>query len=101
MNELFLGFLSGGTHFTLLDLTYRSERGSLLLHPSRVYHAGMEIDAGKRYILVGFVQVHRTNFGYADNLFLSLVGPGAPFFALELSLEEVWCSGSMHGASGG
>eukprot|EP01035_Chromulina_nebulosa_P024894 gene24894-32432_t len=51
------GFLSGGTHFTLLDLTYRSERGSLLLHPSRVYHAGMEIDAGKRYILVGFVQV--------------------------------------------
>eukprot|EP01037_Dinobryon_pediforme_P022198 gene22198-23269_t len=51
------GFLSGGTHFTLLDLTYRPDRGSLLTHPSRVYHAGAEIEGGRRYLLVGFVQV--------------------------------------------
>lgn len=76
-----------------------------MLHPSRVYHAGKEIDAGKRYILVGFVQVGtylKLKLGQANYGFLSyIIGQGTSPCSMELSLEEVWCSGSMHGASGG
>jgi hypothetical protein len=53
-------FEGGGTHLTLLDEVLRPRKGSLVLHPSRVYHAGASITAGRRYLLVGFVQLRGT-----------------------------------------
>jgi len=67
MYSIDMGFTQGGTHFTLLDECFRPEQGSLLTHPSRVFHAGVEIDYGKRYILVGFVQLQR--YPYTKSLF--------------------------------
>eukprot|EP01038_Epipyxis_sp_PR26KG_P013802 gene13802-18512_t len=57
-NNKFDGYYGGGTHFILSNETIQIEKGSLLLHPSRLYHGGESITSGKRYILVGFVKVN-------------------------------------------
>jgi hypothetical protein len=52
-------FTGGGTAFSLSPNTVlRIPQGSLLAHPSRTPHAGVSIDKGTRYLLVGFVH-HR------------------------------------------
>ena len=50
-------FEGGGTRFALLDKVLKLEIGSIMVHPSRIYHSGIEVSKGKRYIMVGFVQV--------------------------------------------
>jgi hypothetical protein len=50
-------FRGGGTYFVGLNDTLQVSLGSMLAHPSKLYHAGAEITEGRRYILVGFVNV--------------------------------------------
>lgn len=78
-----MGFSQGGTHFTLLDETYRPAQGSLLTHPSRVFHAGQEIEYGRRYILVGFVQLKR--YPHTWNLFWRKFGAVARFMVVHVA----------------
>jgi hypothetical protein len=55
-------FQGGGTRFVISDRIENINRGSMLGHESGVYHAGHPITSGKRYILVGFVNI-RSRFG--------------------------------------
>ena len=52
-------FSGGGTYFPLLNETVQLDSGAMLIHLSRLYHAGAEVLSGKRYILVGFVNIKR------------------------------------------
>jgi hypothetical protein len=38
---------------------YEHNKGELLIHPGKILHAGNEITRGVRYLLVGFINVHR------------------------------------------
>ena len=45
----------GRTHFPVFNETINIAQGEVLYHPSRLLHEGVQINAGTRYILVGFV----------------------------------------------
>lgn len=47
-------FSGGGTYFESDGAVYRTSRGVGVLHSALVRHAGYPIDAGTRYVLVGF-----------------------------------------------
>jgi hypothetical protein len=47
----------GGTKFYLSERVETNYIGSLMLHNSRVYHEGIKITKGRRYIIVGFVNI--------------------------------------------
>ena len=49
-------FDGGGTYFDD-GLTCRLNKGELLLHSSQIKHSGLPITKGKRYLLVGFLNV--------------------------------------------
>lgn len=49
------GFSGGGTYFEATAHTSRPPRGAALAHNGHLRHCGMEITAGERYLLVGFV----------------------------------------------
>ena len=49
-------FEGGGTYFDD-GLTCRLNKGELLLHSSQIKHSGLPITKGKRYLLVGFMNV--------------------------------------------
>ena len=50
-------FQGGGTYFAHLDALLKpSQRGTAILHDSKALHAGVEITAGTRIVLVGFVE---------------------------------------------
>lgn len=55
---VFDGYKGGGTRFHHADEPLSSPKGSLLVFPSRLYHEGLEVTEGVRYIIVGFVNVH-------------------------------------------
>lgn len=48
-------YAGGGTHFPVFNETVNIAQGEVLYHPSRVLHEGVQLSAGRRYILVGFV----------------------------------------------
>lgn len=48
-------FSGGGTYFKHVDETVLLEQGDALIHDSRLEHAGMEVTAGQRIVLVGFI----------------------------------------------
>ena len=49
-------FEGGGTYFDD-GLTSKTEQGDLLIHSSKIKHGGNPITKGKRYLLVGFVNL--------------------------------------------
>jgi hypothetical protein len=49
-------FEGGGTYFDD-GLTSYSEQGDILIHSSRIKHAGLPITKGTRYLLVGFLNI--------------------------------------------
>ena len=49
-------FEGGGTYFDD-GLTCRLNKGDMLLHSSQIKHSGLPITKGKRYLLVGFMNV--------------------------------------------
>lgn len=49
-------FEGGGTYFDD-GLTSHSEQGDLLIHSSKIKHSGLSITKGKRYLLVGFLNI--------------------------------------------
>lgn len=49
-------FEGGGTYFDD-GLTSYSEQGDLLIHSSKIKHSGLAITKGKRYLLVGFLNI--------------------------------------------
>lgn len=49
----------GGTYFDD-GLTVKINQGDLLIHNSRVKHSGLPITMGKRYLLVGFINIKLT-----------------------------------------
>lgn len=54
------GYAGGGTQFSILQEQHTVislPRGGILTHPSGLYHSGNAITKGKRYVLVGFVNV--------------------------------------------
>jgi hypothetical protein len=54
-------FEGGGTYFDHpLNYTRQIEQGSVLVHSGRRRHAGVEITAGIRFLLVGFIDEHRS-----------------------------------------
>jgi hypothetical protein len=57
-------FDGGGTMIYLNDIEnkgtlYEHNKGDLLIHPGKILHAGNEITKGVRYLLVGFIKLHR------------------------------------------
>lgn len=60
--SLLTSFTGGGTYVCLANKVLQIKQGALLMHPSRLYHAGAEINHGVRYILVGFVNVDIYSF---------------------------------------
>lgn len=66
-------FSGGGVEFDLLPQPLRANRGSVVMHPSKLLHRGVDVTAGKRYVLVGFVTV-------GDDAVLTLGNspPGSP-----------------------
>ena len=56
-------FRGGGTHFSLTGDGVVLPQGQLLSHPSGLFHAGRGVQAGQRYIVVGFVRVRRYTWG--------------------------------------
>ncbi len=53
-------FEGGGTYFSFDNKLYEIEMGDCLVHDSRLLHAGKKITKGKRFILVGFVDICST-----------------------------------------
>jgi hypothetical protein len=49
-------FEGGGTYFDD-GLTSYSEQGDMLIHSSKIKHSGLAITKGKRYLLVGFLNI--------------------------------------------
>jgi len=49
-------FEGGGTYFDD-GLTCRLDKGGLLLHSGQIKHCGLPVTKGKRYLLVGFLEV--------------------------------------------
>ena len=49
-------FNGGGTYFDD-GLTTHLEQGDILIHSSRIRHAGLPITKGTRYLLVGFINI--------------------------------------------
>ena len=52
-------FEGGGTYFDD-GLTAYLEQGDILIHTSRIKHAGLPITKGTRYLLVGFLNIDLT-----------------------------------------
>lgn len=52
------GYQGGGTRFMHCSRPVRGAPGSIVLFPSRLFHEGLAITKGVRYIIVGFVNVH-------------------------------------------
>jgi predicted 2-oxoglutarate/Fe(II)-dependent dioxygenase YbiX len=50
-------FEGGGTYFDD-GLTSYLEQGDILIHSSRIKHAGLPITKGTRYLLVGFLNMN-------------------------------------------
>ena len=50
-------FEGGGTYFDD-GLTGHLEQGDILIHSSRIKHAGLPITKGTRYLLVGFLNIN-------------------------------------------
>ena len=50
-------FEGGGTYFDD-GLTTHLEQGDILIHSSRIKHAGLPITKGTRYLLVGFLNIN-------------------------------------------
>lgn len=50
-------YAAGGLEFQLSGAPQRVEQGTAVLHPSRLYHRGADVEAGTRHVLVGFVSV--------------------------------------------
>jgi len=51
-------YASGGIEFELLgSAPIRAERGAVVMHPGHIRHRGATVTAGRRYVLVGFVDV--------------------------------------------
>jgi len=55
-------FTGGGTRFILSPKAVMNNKGSLVIHPSKLYHEGVPITSGKRYIIVGFVNAVPINY---------------------------------------
>lgn len=53
----------GGTYFEPLERSITLERGSALLHPSAVRHAGHRISSGERWVLVLFLNSATMPYG--------------------------------------
>ncbi len=52
-------YQDGGTRFYLSPRVVINPLGSLMLHNSALFHEGIKISKGKRYIMVGFVNIRR------------------------------------------
>ena len=50
-------FTGGGTLFEESGLTLRPQQGEVLIHRGKLRHAGVQITAGRRYVLVGFIRL--------------------------------------------
>eukprot|EP00965_Chrysotila_dentata_P190871 6174165-Pleurochrysis_carterae.AAC.2 len=50
-------YVAGGVEFDLLESPVRVHQGSIVMHPSMLYHRGADVQNGTRYVLVGFVRV--------------------------------------------
>jgi len=48
-------FEGGGTKFYYINKLVGIEKGEVLMHSGKLYHAGNEVTKGNRYIMVGFV----------------------------------------------
>lgn len=45
----------GGTYFRCLRKTLKLEQGQVLIHPGELYHKGLDITSGIRYLIVCFM----------------------------------------------
>lgn len=52
-------YQDGGTRFYLSPRVVINPLGSLMLHNSALFHEGIKISKGKRYIMVGFVNIRK------------------------------------------
>ena len=58
LNQIGEDFVGGGTRFVLTNEPLTAPQGYMIIHDSRLYHAGHPITSGTRYILIGFVNVY-------------------------------------------
>jgi hypothetical protein len=48
-------YSGGGTYIRALKKTIRLEQGQCLVHPGNLFHKGVDISEGQRYMLVRFM----------------------------------------------
>lgn len=48
-------YKGGGTYFHRLGTTLKLRQGQVLCHPGTLYHAGVDITAGSRLLMVSFL----------------------------------------------
>lgn len=51
-------FEGGGTKFYYINKLVPIQKGEVLIHSGKLYHAGNEVTKGNRYIMVGFVGIN-------------------------------------------
>ena len=45
----------GGTYFRCLKKTFKLKQGQVLIHPGELYHKGLDISNGLRFLIVCFM----------------------------------------------
>ncbi|CAM9319379.1 unnamed protein product [Choristocarpus tenellus] len=50
-------FEGGGVRYKALGETLSPPKGSVIIHPAKLVHSGVEITSGERYVIVGFTKI--------------------------------------------
>lgn len=48
-------YTGGGTFFRCMKKTLKLQQGQVLVHPGELYHKGVDITSGVRFLVVGFM----------------------------------------------
>ena len=71
LSEPGIDFSAGGTYFEHLNEVVTLDKGQMLLFNAKLFHTGMPITRGTRYLLVGFCHCDATNAVQPGNIGLN------------------------------
>lgn len=54
-------FNGGGTKYEHDNVTYKVEKGDMLMHTGEDRHCGLKITSGKRYLLIFFLDLNKNS----------------------------------------
>lgn len=84
-------FTGGGTHFPHLQHTFSLEQGDVLIFPGgKLFHAGVDITSGERYILAGFVMCSASTSNTDSRIVQTNQYPGGPESEVQPFSGSAW-----------